>query len=94
MISNVSVGNDDSQNSFKEALIYENIDLGLLKEFVDQALPQVIAEMKRRHPDTEYDEDTLKQDAMNVIHKHIQDTLEVKHVQIPDKCDDCLQYDE
>ena len=92
VISNVSKTKDDtSENAFKEALVYDNIDLGILKDFVDQSLPMIVEEFKRRHPEKEYDEEALKQDAIKVIHKYVQDHLQVKHVPIPEDCQDCQQ---
>ena len=93
VISNINTKtkDDTSENAFKEALVYDNIDLGILKDFVDQSIPMIVEEFKRRHPEKEYDEEALKQDAIKVIHKYVQDHLQVKHVPIPDDCQDCLQ---
>ena len=95
VISNLTIAKDDSQNTFKEALVYDNIDLGLLKNFVDKILPMVMEEMKRRFPEAEHDEENLKQNAIKVIHKYVQDKLEMKQVQVPEDCQDCqnLSYD-
>ena len=55
VISNVNSKTKDSKdntgenenNAFKEALVYDNIDLGILKDFVDQSLPMIVEEFKR-----------------------------------------------
>ena len=77
-----TIAKDDSQNSFKEAQVYDNIDLSLLKNFVDKIW---------RLPEAEHNEENLKHDAIKVIHKYVQDKLEMKQVQVPEDCQDCQQ---
>ena len=75
-----------------EVEVFEDFpDLEALKEFVDEAVHEVVKEMKNRHPEKKFDEEELEKDAFAIVANFFQGQLKKTKVTLPDPkdCPDC-----